>query len=372
MKSSLTRIANMAFLTLFILAAIAVVRFEVMEAYKSVALFLNIFVIGLSLVAMKKYRPSSVVHILFTVAYMIVTLCISEGGLGSILTFGVAMLVMEVASYLTFDEIQRRVIALVSALGILYVFIYSWRYRENYNYYAYQDINPNTLGLYLLYFYEIWFCLISTNKQKNILLTIALLVMSALGMLNLLSRGTLGALIAFCVLVSLPRRFFKSYTIFALVIIAIAICIAVPFIYLALYENGFRISLFGKPLFNGREIIWGRMLNAFSEKPWAWWFGLGSKVQLWEYDLNVHNNCFSIIVNFGWLGLLLYEGFVLSNIKKACIRADAVPECRCWLFMFICSTIILGFFETTTHWAASFVFAYMGLGMAQGTNIDKE
>lgn len=187
-------------------------------------------------------------------------------------------------------------------------------------------------------------------------------------MINLRARGEIMALVAFVILNALPRKILNSKTIFILSIMITVLGTAFPFIFLSIYRKGINFVILGKSLYTGREKIWSNMFEAFGNDVFKWLFGLGSKVELWEnHNLNVHNDYFAIIVNFGVIGYSLFEIYIFRFIKSACALIDDYWERRCWLLMFISSALILGFVEVVTHWAVIFILIYMGLGVAQNS-----
>jgi len=130
-----------------------------------------------------------------------------------------------------------------------------------------------------------------------------------------------------------------------------------------LYNTGYSLEMFGKPLYTGREELWLNMFTLLKNNTVAFVFGMGSQTVLWENDLNVHNNFFNIIVNFGMIGYALYYIFILSYITKLAkyIQQKTV---RKPLLMFVCAVLLLGFSETTSLWSVIFPFAYFGLIVA--------
>ena len=105
------------------------------------------------------------------------------------------------------------------------------------------------------------------------------------------------------------------------------------------------------------------MLLAFGNNPVKWMFGLGSKVVLSDHSLNIHNNLFVVIVNFGLAGFVLFITVFFKYILRACSRLHA-PGTYKWYSMFVASILILGMSETMSFWAPDMVFAFLGLGMA--------
>jgi len=351
------------FATLLMLTTVTLISVGVFDLYANVALYVNLFFVLLGLLFCDNIVADKYIYLCFVAIYLFFSIFINGGGIGSVLTFVIPLFMLLSFCDLAFSGGTKKLLTVFGVFVILLLFLYSFPYGSNYQQYALTKINPNTLGMFMMFFCML-ICVLNELTTKRGKIGVALLfVLSVWGMYNYQSRGTTIALFGFFLLLILPDRFFGKKRVLALVLTLILVGTLFPFIYLHLYNTGYSLEMFGKPLYTGREELWLNMFTLLKNNTVAFVFGMGSQTVLWENDLNVHNNFFNIIVNFGMIGYALYYIFILSYITKLAkyIQQKTV---RKPLLMFVCAVLLLGFSETTSLWSVIFPFAYFGLIVA--------
>ena len=136
------------------------------------------------------------------------------------------------------------------------------------------------------------------------------------------------------------------------------------------YKNDIDITIMGKSLYTGREIIWSNMYDALSENVVNWFFGLGSDVSLWgDRTLNVHNNYFAVIVDFGVIGFLIFYVYIF---KKMGFVNEKESTCKKLLFSFIAYVFLLGVTEVTTMYSVTYSLVFSAFSIALSKSKEKE
>lgn len=334
-------------------------NYSLFSFYSSIAIFINSAVISFAIIVNRRMHFYTVIYFGISVSYMMISISINAGGVGSILTFVVSILALDLLSTLNFEEKDNKLLRIFMILVMIGLFIISFKYRTNFDYYQRHDVNPNTIGMFALYAFCI-FTSLNLKKRYNFLLL--LFVVGT--MLNTQSRGTLFSLIAYVILATLPKKIFSKKFIFIITIVLTAVGTAFPFIYVKLYKQGFQLMILNKRLYTGREQLWMRAFNYLGDDPVKWFFGIGSRVQLWNYATNVHNCFFGIIVNFGIIGFILYALYLSRFLKEVGKYARYDSRIKNWFCVFLSTNIILGFTETSIFWSMIFIFANVGLGRA--------
>ena len=306
--------------------------------------------------------PFDIVLILFTAIYHVISKLVNGGGIGSILTYFCGLFFLIVFSRALFTEVHKKVLKIVSCIAVFALAALSLLYMENYwlIYRSSRFLNPNTYCVFMLYAYIIYMCLSDKLFTPGNLLLTAVTIFATF---NYRSRAMAVAVIVFCIMQLLGPKWRTKGKMLTLSLILVVVGLAIPFVYLFLYEQDVSATIMGKSLFTGRELLWQNMLDAFEGDFVKQMFGLGSNVDLGKETLNIHNNMFVVIVNFGFIGFVLYIAALIHYILKACKNVDN-PVCYKWFSMFVCTMLILGMSETVSFWAPDMVFAYMGLGLA--------
>lgn len=344
-----------------IISTLLIFYYPVFKTYTVYAVYINSALISISLILNKKIQKWTLGYLTISLAYMLISISINGGGFGSVLTYAISILALEMISSLNVSDDVEKFLHFFMALCIFLLLFDSVKYTTNFEYYEYNDVNPNTIGMWVLYAFCIYIC---TTKKRHIILDLLILIVSVTALINVESRGTLIALISFCALSMMPTKFFRKKIVIILICIITALGIVFPFFYLNLYRSGFELTFMNKSLFTGREGLWIRALGYLSQNPSGWYVGLGSKVELWDAATNVHNSYFGIIVNFGIIGLILYFLFISYFVIKVSRYCNYNKEIKNWFCMFISTNLVLGFTETSVFWSVIFILANIGLGRA--------
>lgn len=363
------RLATIIVVLHIVFSYIFLLNYTVFTAYANYATFINAALIALAIILSGKIQFRTLIYVIISLVYMIVAVSINSGGVGSILTYCVSIMTLDLIVFLNPLGQRDKFFHRLCILLIVIIFIDSIKYTSNFNYYEHNDVNPNTLGMFVLFAFCIFIC---TTEKRNILLNAIALFISLATIINLESRGILIAFISFCILSMLPAKAYGKKFIFILIAVVIAVGIAFPFIYLNLYRSGYQLIFLNKSLYTGREGLWIRALDYFSADKIKWIFGIGSRVELWDAATNVHNSYFGIIVNFGIAGLIIYFLYLSKYISKVVGYAKFDNTIKNWLCMFISVDLVLGFTETSIFWSVIFVFANLGLGRAYNLSLQYE
>lgn len=349
------------FVTLF-----SITNMQLFYKYTNYALYVNLLVSCGGFLFLKGVRKTTIIYLMIVTVYLLISIMVSDGGFGSVVTFLVPLFLFIYLSKANITVAQMKLVRRMCVVLFFYEIYYSLRYADNYRFYALSDINPNTIGMYIMFSFMIWSSLADLKNKVTRICFVVGLFLALYGMYNCESRGTSFALIAYFLLLIIPSKFISAKRIMFATILIILVGTAFPFIYIALYKNNVNFEMFGKTLYTGREGIWLNMFEAMNDNFSAQIFGLGSKIELWEkHSLNVHNNYFNIIVNFGMIGFVLYFYFIL---KVMSVISHHYKDSTVYKFamMFVSSVLLLGFSETTSLWSVIFIFAYISIGISYG------
>lgn len=359
------KIGTCCFLLLMI-AFVSLVHVGVFELYDELSIYV---VFGLLLLCLLWVRFSrfDVIMIMLTVVYLLISTLVNQGGLGSILTYFCSIFFLIVLSRATFTPKQKRILKFVCCAVVIALSLLSLIYINNYwgIYRSSRFLNPNTYSIFLLYAYALYICL---SEKKISVWKVLLTVMTVFSIFNYRARAMVVAVLVFIFLqIFRTKKVSRGMRLLSALLVVVGLVL--PFLYLLLYENEIDLIIMGKSLFTGREQMWARMIDMFKSDPIKILFGLGSKVKLGKDSLNVHNNLFVVIVNFGVIGFALYMIMLWNYIRKACANIMN-RKAYTWYSMFVAAILVLGMSETVSFWAPSMVFAYLGLGMAANSTKD--
>ncbi len=345
---------------MFVLSYVALLSKSMIDIFSQYALFI-FGALAIGLMFLRQTLRKGQVQFLFVVLFFLVaSIMYNSGGIGSVIVFIFPFLLCFGLEYIILTDTDENIIKVLSVFVICFLFIRSFSYDESWWNYRDTIVNPNTMAQFSVFAY-IYFIVFYNNKtQKMNILSFALLIITGISCINYSARGSLIALIAFALGIIFMKKITKKKILIYFMVLVI-LSTAFPFIYIALYGNNVSTTFLGKDFFTGREIIWGNLLEKFSEQPLNWILGLGSHTDIGMDVLNVHNTPFSIIVNFGIVGFILYYGFILRlflNIKTY----DTITKKM--ILGFISTTVVLGFSEVTTMWPVSLAMAFCVLGFA--------
>ena len=335
--------------------------YRVLSGGVSLAIYTTVIV--LEFYMLKMYKITNLIYIGMASIYVVVCYMLNSiAGLGSSVVFILSLFLVLTLEKVKFQNNDRMFIQRLSAFIIVIIASKSMIYTANFYENAAKDINPNTLGMVLMFSLMLYIVCMG-NRVKKIPL-IMLCLIAIMGMFNYRARGAIISTLVFFVLCLIPNKISKPklWRLIALIIIIAGTLF--PFVYLNLYSNRTNLRIVGKSLYTGREIIWTKMFTFLKGNVKSWLFGVGSGADFWiEDNLNVHNNYYSVIINFGVIGYLIYFTFIYSRIYSCCDYINSIKVKRS-LSMFISSVLVLGFTETTSFWLYIGILCYFGLGMS--------
>lgn len=338
---------------------------NIFEVYAMASLGVHSGLVALFFLICRKSNKAYVGYIIVFAVYILGTLLINpKSGIGSMITFAISVFTAISLEKAEYTYIIRKIISASSIVLLWLMFIISFNYAEDYYGYTATHMNPNTIGMFLMLSYMIYIVMhIDRGRLLEKVLKILYAGIALFGMLNCSSRGAMLAFVFFLGSFLIPQGLLNARLVRLLTIVLLVCGTIIPFVYVFLYKSGINIVIMGKSLFTGRERLWMNMFEFLGDSWKNWLFGLGSKIELWEYDLNTHNNYFNVIINFGIIGYVLYYGFLLSRVYFVSKYISNISIKRA-LMMFIAVVFVLGFTETTSFWSVIFVFCYFGLGFA--------
>lgn len=328
------------------------VTYSIATSYSLIVLF-GIFCVWFVLSIGKTLTEDrySFIFIFIALIISLVNFMISQSSLGSILIEINILIFLLIARVSRFSE--KNIIKYSSIFFMIYIYIIIF---------ADKRLNTNSIGLLVVNTFIYSNFMFEKNKLFKFI-RIVFIIISAIEILNVSSRGALLGLIVFCIL-----KFIVPYRVWVKPFVYKFICISLTYgsivfvlLYTYMWKNGikFTVPFTNKPLYTGRELIWNELLNAFLESPMS---GLGSNFELTTFsNLNIHNSMFNILVIYGLpvflivINIMLYYLFKLRVIlEKDVLARNAVIG----LFSFF----IIGFFETnllasTTMFVSSFLWA---------------
>ena len=369
-------IGDRLLLFIIILNSISFLGNSIFKIYSRFGLYIN-FILTIVILAfynrINKKEQNILMYLSFFTIYSLFTLFITNGGVGSVLIPLYSVLII-----ITFMKWKPNNLEIKTMLILFTIINLFWVFNSK-DYYLKalynkdKFINSNIIGMLLMYtfIYISIFLRKIKFKGNNILICIFFLI-SAWAILNCQSRGSFVTLVLFFILDNfIPKGFWKKKKrLLKMVILIIVMGVVFPYIYTTLYKTGINVSIpfTNKSLFTGREGIWNNFFINIKRSPVYLFFGLGSKVALWEgHNLNLHNNYLAIITNFGIIGFVLYYGFFIIQINKINTNKNISHYQVSLVLGFLC-VLILGFLEVTTLWHIMLLFNFMFLGLARSNN----
>lgn len=356
-------LSQFAIILLIIITLVSTLSIETMNVFQSIGVYLSTFLIFLAYLSYGKVTLKFIIYIFVFIFYMIISLYYNSGGIGSVLTFVLAVTSLELLSKIDFRLIYWKYICPFLAIMIILLFFASFQYNTGQGFDYNGMVNPNSVAMVSNYCFGIFLCTQHLRTNKCILGILGLITLCTT--FNCEARGALLALISFMALLTVPNKLLSSKLLLIFSIIIVVIGTLIPFIYLNLYEQNFQLDfMLNKPLFTGRQRIWLEAFNLFGNDTWNWILGIGSKVKLWDAATNLHNLYFTAIVDFGIIGYLLYFGFIFRFIWHVCMKISSSNEAKKYLFLFISLSLIQGYTETSILNATTVVLSNFGLARA--------
>ena len=338
---------------------------RLMSVYALISIYLNSAIILAAYISYGRFVKKSILFLLTFTFYMFISVYYNSGGIGSVLTFAMSVLSLELLSEIDFDDKDNSYLICLSGIMVILLFLASFQYGNGGSFDYEGLINPNSLAVVINYSFSIFLC---TNNKKNVFnksLNLILFIIAFLALINCEARGAFVSLFCFFILLVIPRKLINGKTIFFLTLAIIIIGTMIPLIYLYLYSQNVQIGyVLNKSLFTGRQAIWIEAFAIFGDNIWNWLLGIGSKVKLWEYATNLHNAYLTAIVDFGIVGYILYFGFILKYIRTVCRSVRNNREIQKWLFLYLSLGLVQGFTETSIFSSTLFVLSNFGLARA--------
>ena len=371
LKSITNERNNIIILLIIIINLLAFFNFDFFTIYNNYFLILNF--ITLIIFFIMQYRLNRkdlelILFLLFFVIYGLFTLCITAGGLGSILTPVYSIIAYWAIKKSKFNYRYIHIITIVMIILNVYWVINSPGSFEKYLYNKEGYYNSNTIGSVLLYtsIYSTIFIKRLNWKWSKLLSTLIYLT-SFWGISNTQARGSLITLFIFLVLDIAPKKIWRKKSFSLLVSVGIILIgVMFTYVYSLMFLKGvnFVIPFINKPLFTGREIIWLNFYNSITQKYTSLFFGLGSAADLWTgHTLNLHNSYLTVITNFGIIGFIMYYAFWIRQIRNL-YKLERLSEYQIRLFLGFLCVLFYGYIEVSILWHVMFSFNFMFLGLA--------
>lgn len=209
--------------------------------------------------------------------------------------------------------------------------------------------NPNECGLslYLTGIY-LFIYLIYRREQKLRYGPVLLLLLCEIMLCHLTgSRTALIALVTPFILFFILGKKNKPGMLSKWVTSAIVLSSMFPLIWLMIYnlfpDKG--VFIFGKPIFSGREAIWGSIVNTILKNPLKSHYNeliaysSSGYRQLCSHEYGTHNAFWSVLWNYNIVSLILFLWLINRTIKKVIAGIDSAFK------MAILMAIISLFFE---------------------------
>ena len=347
---------------MFLLTGISLIDITIFNWFTSISLYLNIALCLYVIVSNNTVNHKYFAAVLLSITFALITLLIHSGGIGSIFTFIIPLVLIIAFCDIEISERSIKYIRFICAALVIYEFYYSFNYYGTFVYYIKGKINPNTVGAFSMYTFLYYTALSSQKSKKSKVVFLGLFTMSCITMINCESRMTLVCLITGVLIMSLRITNGKFYNIASYVLIILGTVF--PHLYVKMYTNNVQFELLGKSLYTGREDIWINAENNLNNNITALLFGLGSKSNLFlNHDLNLHNNYLGIIVNFGLIGFIICFSVILCFIRRGSLCTYNSRQ-RKMLVVFMTTVLLYGFTETSYLWSTVSVFSFLCLGLS--------
>lgn len=288
-----------------------------------------------------------------------------NAGIGSSLLIIVSMLCMTAMNRMAVKKkllVYLENFSLFAVLAMTAVSFYIHSNVANYMTFSERGVNPNSWAEITIFLAMLYTTLhVKGNKLESLLIILC----ATLTAFNCRTRFMTVGVLCFAVLYLFPIEAFKDGRIQILAISVIVIGTLFPLVYLLIYNSGFRMMIYGKDFFTGREVIWNSILNSMRGNLFNILFGVGSNFS--EEVTNTHSVYMGILADFGVIGYFIYFGFIvyMISLKGKEIKYENTKNA---LLMFIVGNLLIGITETSMLWSGIFCLCYIGLGIADPIN----
>lgn len=342
---------------------VCAVHVAIFEPFKAVCDYVSLFFILIMFWLSRKISFCSITFFVVSAAIYFACIYVNTGGIGSVVTILMPFLLVFSLSRTSLTPKTKNILAAFAVCFLLFAFVRSWVYRADWLYHRFHDVNPNTMGMYVMYSFIILLVFLDPRRRRNKRIVFVFFTISAISMVNYESRMCLIIMLLTFILSAFSGKI--SNRILLLIVFAFtAVGTAFPFVYTMLYNNNVELTFLNKSLYTGREQIWSDMFSRFGSDGAKWLLGMGSHYA--GEGINIHNNFFAMIVNFGILGFFLYFGYFFAKLKKVLSFQISDETKRC-VIAFSTTVLALGCTEVTSLWAVTYPFAYMFFSQALGS-----
>ncbi len=320
------------------------------RVFESISLVISLVILSFLFFASNLINiQNSILTVLCVIASLSITV-LFNGGIGAAVNYLIIMFSSMLFSSYGISKNKIRFMFAVNGF-ILLLFLFLVKIEEHGTSYTFKtilsrDINPNTVGIIsLLTFFFLFY--VGINMEKKLLKICYLLIVFAVCLHFFIiseCRSIFIALTLFCFLYTFKRTIWKEVSVRKTIFISQIISVLFVIFYIFLYRIGatFKIDIFGKSFFSGRQIVWSSAFKAFFKNPF---FGSGNSVYLESVQNTVtasaHNTVMSILYEFGLIPTVCFYLFFGKKYDKKTIY----QTCR-FNQSVIISTLIITFFES--------------------------
>lgn len=368
--------SHMLFFVIIIINYFSFLNIELFDFYNSISFYGNFVALMVIIIMNNKFNKSDqelIFYLLLFLSYGFLSLIITAGQIGSVITPIFSILTLWVFKKIKFDNRYLKIITIIMISLNLFWIISSPGYYQKFFMNKNDFLNSNTIGMILMYtsiYISIFIRRLDWKGARYISLAIHLF--SGWGILNCEARGSFICLLVFVLFdLIIPKNIWRRRNIVLYISILIIIMgVFFTYIYVKMYINGYNytIPFINKPLYTGREVIWLNFYFEITQSYKSLLFGLGSDAVLWSGNsLNLHNNYLTVLTNFGIVGYILYYSFWVKQIANV-YKNNQVSDFQISLILGFITILVNGYFEVSMLWHNMFFFNFMFLGLAINSN----
>lgn len=343
--------------------------------------------IGLAFLAVAFLVSGNMVHmckrdffyIIFLLAYFLLTLPFTGGGIGSVSAPIMTVLWIQIMRWCKLTKLLVRTITWMFCILFMVSLIRCPNYFAIWTARGGEGMNPNTLAV-LIVFSSTFILIFNQNNKiyKKCHLCIPQIFLTFWGILNCGSRASLLTFTVFIMFKYLmPLKMKRSRKVACFIYGSCVIAgLVFPLIYICIYQNTTSLDIpvistliSGKSFFSGREKIWDKIFVELSKKNYGWLIGIGSKADIRTsgFGINPHNAYMLILMDFGFFGIVAYYSFYLFHIKNIYFNGIFFTEQLDFIYLGL-SFFVLSFFETVLLWHPFIIIISFIFGIPQGYN----
>ncbi|MDT4011640.1 O-antigen ligase family protein [Staphylococcus simulans] len=284
--------------------------------------------------------------------------------------------------YLSFIKISfenLKYINVLVAIFVLFHFIV-WVAMGLPGFFASIYNNSNLIGPYM--FYTSFFLILGIRYSKFKIIYIGILFISLILVFASDTRSILLS-IAATIFVFLFWKFLTKYQIIAVLFFALIIILSISFVYIYPMLPTFRfftpieqwmLDHTGKSIMSGRNDLWIPLIELINEKPWFGYSPGTMAEELYSHDQSPHNLYLNILMQIGYLGLILISAILLiiwnAMVKQ---RDNFIVKLSASYFLgvIVHQSFEITLFQNQLSVGLLQVFI-MGVGYSVATNLNKE